>query len=109
MKKKKYLKSFKKKFGGAIRVFIVGGAAADPVVAEGLQGFGFAFLQGYGLTETSPILALNQIDNFKNNAAGIPLTNVELKIMDKDEDGIGEIYAKGDSVMLGYYKDQEKN
>ncbi|MBI1931464.1 MAG: AMP-binding protein [Ignavibacteriales bacterium] len=106
--KKKIFKELQNKFGGAIRIFIVGGAAADPVVAEGLQGFGFSFLQGYGLTETSPILALNQAENFKNNAAGIPLPNVQIKIMDKDEDGIGEIYAKGNNVMLGYYKDSAK-
>lgn len=65
--KKKIFKKLQNKFGGAIRIFIVGGAAADPVVAEGLQGFGFSFLQGYGLTETSPILALNQAENFKSN------------------------------------------
>ncbi len=106
--KKKIFKELQDKFGGAIRIFIVGGAAADPVVAEGLQGFGFAFLQGYGLTETSPILTLNQLDNFKNNAAGLPLPSVDLKIVNKDEDGIGEIYAKGGNVMLGYYKDEEK-
>lgn len=106
--KKKIFKELQDKFGGAIRIFIVGGAAADPVVAEGLQGFGFSFLQGYGLTETSPILALNQLDNFKNSAAGLPLPSVELKIVNKDEDGIGEIYASGGNVMLGYYKDQEK-
>jgi len=105
--KRKVFKELHEKFGGAIRLFIVGGAAADPVVSEGLQGFGFAFLQGYGLTETSPILALNQLDNFKNDAAGIPLTSVELKIVNPDEKGVGEIYAKGDSVMIGYYKNEE--
>ncbi len=106
--KKKIFKELQEKFGGAIRIFIVGGAAADPVVAEGLQGFGFSFLQGYGLTETSPILTVNQIDNFKNDAAGIPLPSIELKIVDPDENGVGEIYAKGDSVMLGYYKNKEQ-
>lgn len=104
--KKKIFSELQEKFGGHIRIFIVGGAAADPIVAEGLQGFGFSFLQGYGLTETSPILALNQVNNFKNDAAGIPLTSVELKIVDPDENGIGEIYAKGNSVMLGYYKNE---
>ncbi|MCB0730743.1 MAG: AMP-binding protein [Ignavibacteriae bacterium] len=106
--KKKIFKELQEKFGGAIRIFIVGGAAADPIVAEGLQGFGFAFLQGYGLTETSPILTVNQIDNFKNDAAGLPLPSVELKIVNPDENGIGEIYAKGDNVMLGYYKNEEQ-
>lgn len=104
--KKKIFKELQEKFGGAIRLFVVGGAAADPVVAEGLQGFGFSFLQGYGLTETSPILAVNRIDNYKNDAAGLPLPSIELKIVHPDEDGIGEIYANGDSVMLGYYKNK---
>ena len=106
--KKKIFKEIHDKFGGAIRLFIVGGAPPDPEVAKGLQGFGFGFLQGYGLTETSPILALNQLDNFKNDAAGLPLPGVKLKIVNPDENGIGEIYAKGDNVMLGYYKNKEK-
>ena len=107
--KKKIFKELQEKFGGAIRIFIVGGAAADPVVAEGLQGFGFSFLQGYGLTETSPILTVNQVDNFKNDAAGITLPSIKLRIVDPDENGVGEIYAKGDSVMLGYYKNKEQS
>jgi long-chain acyl-CoA synthetase len=92
------------KFGGAIKLFIAGGAAPDPLVAKGLREFGFSFLQGYGLTETSPIVALNQRDNFKDDAAGIPLQGIEIKIVNKDAEGIGEIYVKGDSVMPGYYK-----
>jgi long-chain acyl-CoA synthetase len=92
------------KFGGSIKLFIAGGAAPDPLVAKGLRQFGFYFLQGYGLTETSPILALNQRENFKDDAAGIPLDCVKLKIVNADVDGIGEIYAKGDNVMIGYYK-----
>jgi long-chain acyl-CoA synthetase len=92
------------KFGGSIKLFIAGGAAPDPLVAKGLREFGFLFLQGYGLTETSPILALNQRENFRDNAAGIPLDGIEIKINDPDPDGIGEIYAKGESIMVGYYK-----
>lgn len=106
--KKTIFKELQQRFGGEIRLFVVGGAAADPIVAEGLQGFGFSFLQGYGLTETSPILTVNQVDNFKNDAAGIALPNVTLKIVNPDENGIGEIYGKGDSVMLGYYKNKEQ-
>ncbi|PID57662.1 MAG: AMP-dependent synthetase [Ignavibacteriae bacterium] len=106
--KKKVFKELQERFGGAIRIFIVGGAAADPEVAEGLQGFGFNFLQGYGLTETSPILALNNLEHFKNDAAGLPLPSVELKIVNPDGSGIGEIYAKGNNVMLGYYKNEEE-
>ncbi|MDR3667109.1 MAG: AMP-binding protein [Ignavibacteriaceae bacterium] len=92
------------KFGGSIKLFIAGGAAPDPLVAKGLREFGFTFLQGYGLTETSPILALNQRENYRDDAAGIPLDCAEIKIENKDTEGVGEIFAKGQNVMIGYYK-----
>jgi len=92
------------KFGGHIRLFIAGGAAPDPKVAKGLRELGFNFVQGYGLTETSPIAALNRLYSFKDNAAGLPLPGLEIKINNPNEGGVGEIYIKGDSVMLGYYK-----
>lgn len=92
------------RFGGHIRLFIAGGAAPDPAVAKGLRDLGFTFVQGYGLTETSPILTLNQIGNFKDDAAGIPLPGIELHINEPNSDGIGEVWAKGPSVMIGFYK-----
>jgi long-chain acyl-CoA synthetase len=95
------------KFGGSIRVFIAGGAAPDPLVAKGLREFGFNFVQGYGLTETSPILALNRIDAFKDDAAGMPLPGVSLRINEPDANGVGEVWAKGPNVMLGYYKNEQ--
>jgi len=94
------------KFGGHIRAFIAGGAAPDPMVAKGLRDLGFTFVQGYGLTETSPILALNQLDNFKDEAAGLPLPGVELRIDSRTEDGVGEVLAKGANVMMGFYKNE---
>ncbi|NCS87896.1 MAG: AMP-dependent synthetase [Ignavibacteria bacterium CG2_30_36_16] len=105
--KKKVFKELHERFGGHIRVFIAGGAAPDPKVAKGLREFGFTFIQGYGLTETAPILALNQLDNFKDDAAGIPLPKVELKINKPDSEGVGEVYAKGPNVMIGYYKNEK--
>lgn len=102
--RKKIFKEIHKKFGGSIRIFIVGGAAPNPEVAKGLRSFGFNFIQGYGLTETSPILALNRLRKFKDNAAGIPLPSVQIKIENPDEEGRGEVIAKGPNVMLGYYK-----
>ena len=104
--KKKIFGEMHNKFGGHLRVFIAGGAAPDPQVAKGLREFGFNFIQGYGLTETSPIVALNRIDNFKDNAAGLPLPGLDIKINDTDENGNGEIWVKGNSVMLGYYKNE---
>ncbi|MBU0475308.1 MAG: AMP-binding protein [Bacteroidetes bacterium] len=105
--KKKLFSELHQKFGGNIRIFIAGGAAPDPQVASGLRGLGFNFLQGYGLTESSPILALNQLDNFKDYAAGLPMPNAKIIINSPDENGVGEIFAKGTSVMLGYYKNDE--
>ncbi|MBI2427615.1 MAG: AMP-binding protein [Ignavibacteriales bacterium] len=102
--KKSIFKELHHKFGGSIRYFIAGGAAPDPLVAKGLRDLGFNFIQGYGLTETSPILALNSPTNLKDDAAGIPLPGTELKINAPDNDGIGEVFAKGPNVMLGYYK-----
>lgn len=102
--RKKVFKEIHKKFGGSIRIFIVGGAAPNPEVAKGLRSFGFNFIQGYGLTETSPILALNRLRKFKDDAAGLPLPNVQIRIENPDEEGIGEVVAKGPNVMLGYYK-----
>jgi long-chain acyl-CoA synthetase len=95
------------RFGGAIRLFITGGAASNPAVARGLQSFGFTMIQGYGLTETSPILTLNPVQFHKDNAAGIPLPGVDIKINNPDHLGVGEIWAKGPNVMLGYYKNEK--
>lgn len=105
--KKKIFAELHEKFGGNIRAFIAGGAAPDPQVAKGLRGFGFNFIQGYGLTEISPIVALNKLENFKDHAAGLPMPNAEIKIDSPDENGVGEIFAKGSSVMLGYYKNED--
>lgn len=102
--KKAIFKELHHKFGGSIRFFIAGGAAPDPLVAKGLRDLGFNFIQGYGLTETAPILALNSPYDFKDNAAGIPLPGVEIRINNPDTDGIGEVFAKGPNVMSGYYK-----
>ena len=105
--KKKVFKELHNRFGGSIRLFIAGGAAPDPKIAKGLREFGFSFIQGYGLTETSPIVTLNRLNNFKDDSAGLPLPGVQVKINEPDEEGIGEIYVKGDNVMPGYYKNQK--
>ena len=105
--KKLIFKELHHKFGGHIRLFIAGGAAPDPKVAKGLRELGFNFVQGYGLTETAPIVALNRLYSFKDDAAGLPLPGLQVKINNPNEGGTGEIYIKGDTVMLGYYKNQK--
>ncbi len=94
-------------FGGKIRVFISGAAGIDPEVAKGFRELGILFVQGYGLTECSPIVALNRDVDFKDNAAGLPLPGLDVKIDQPGMDGVGEIVVKGPSVMMGYYQDPE--
>lgn len=94
-------------FGGNLRMIISGGAAADPKIMSDMQDMGIACLQGYGLTECAPILALNRDVEFNNYAAGLPLPGVEVKVINQDENGIGEFIARGPNIMLGYYKDPE--
>ena len=96
-----------KTLGGAMRLLIAGGAAPDPKVSKFFRELGFNFVQGYGLTETSPILALNRLEQFKDESAGLPLDGVEIKINQSDKNGIGEIYTRGPNIMLGYYKNPQ--
>lgn len=94
-------------FGGKLRMLISGGAGIDPKILSDMQDLGFLCLQGYGLTECAPILALNRDVDFNDRSAGLPLPGVDVRIVDKDENGIGEIIGKGPNVMLGYYENEE--
>ncbi|MFA6736427.1 MAG: AMP-binding protein, partial [Saccharofermentanales bacterium] len=94
-------------FGGKLKLLISGGAPVDPNMLTALQDLGINVIQGYGLTECSPILAVNRDVFYKNASAGMILPNVEVKIVDVDDNGNGEIIAKGDNVMLGYYENEE--
>ena len=101
------LKKVTSVFGGRMRTMICGGAAIDPEVLKGLRAFGINAIQGYGLTECSPIVAVNPDFAPKDDSAGYPPPFIEIKINDPSEDGIGEIITKGNNIMLGYYKNQE--
>lgn len=105
--RRKLFKDIHNVFGGRLRLIIVGGAPVNPDILKFFQDIGLICVQGYGLTECSPILALNRDVIFKNNAAGIPARGVDVKILNPDEDGIGEFIAKGPNIFLGYYKDPE--
>ena len=105
--KKKLFKDILEAFGGEIRYAIAGGAAIDPDVLKGLKRFGIVTIQGYGLTESAPIAALNQEHNNRDAAIGLPLPEMQLEIVNPDKDGIGEIKIKGPNIMMGYYEDPE--
>ena len=105
------LKDILKVFGGRMRVLISGGAAIDPAILQFFNDLGFIAVQGYGLSECAPMGALNP-DNpkyMRNSSVGHILPGMQVKIVDKDEDGIGEICLKGDNVLLGYYKNPEES
>ena len=105
--RQKLFKQIHEALGGDIRLFISGAAGIDPQVAKGFREIGFNLVQGYGLTECAPIVALNRDVNYKDDAAGLPLPNLQVETHEPDEDGIGEIKCKGSSVMLGYYENPE--
>ncbi|MDW7657968.1 MAG: AMP-binding protein [Bacillota bacterium] len=106
-KRRKLFSRIHDNFGGHLRLLIAGGAAIDPAILKGMRDLGIFSIQGYGLTECAPILALNRDIDYNDKAAGLPLPGVEIKIVDKDENGIGEIVGKGPNVMLGYYENEE--
>lgn len=93
-------------FGGNIRMFIAGGAKVNPEVLEFFRNLGIKTLQGYGLTETAPMVALNpdQWHLMRNDSAGKVFKHTEYKVVDPDENGNGELCFRGPQVMLGYYK-----
>ncbi len=97
----------KNTLGGRLRVFIVGAAAANPMILSDFRNLNLNTLQGYGLTECSPLIAGNTDFFQKDDAAGLPIPNVEYKIDSPNNEGIGEIIVKGPNVMLGYYNNPE--
>lgn len=105
--RRKLFKDIINKLGGNIRFIVSGAAAIDKKVAEAFNDFGILTVQGYGLTETAPVLAAENEKCIKYGSIGLPMYNVDIKIDKPNEDGIGEIIAKGPNVMLGYYENEE--
>lgn len=105
--RRKIFKTVIDNFGGSIRLFVSGAAAIEPAISKSFHDMGILFLQGYGITECSPIVALNRDINYKDDAIGLPLPGLEVKINEPNEDGVGEIICRGDNVMLGYYENEE--
>ena len=96
-------KKIQKQFGGNLKAFISGGGALDKEVGSFLNAIGLPTLQGYGLTETSPVVSCNTIDDIRVETVGVPFKENLVKIADD-----GEILVKGENVMLGYWKNEEE-
>ena len=96
-------KKIKKQFGGNLKAFVSGGGALDREIGEFLNSVGLPTLQGYGLTETSPVVSCNPINNIKVETVGPPFKGNQVKIAED-----GEILVKGENVMLGYWNNEEE-
>jgi len=90
-----------------LRLMVSGGAPMSSDIAKAFNCLGFRLIQGYGLTESSPILTINPLNEYKNDSIGVVLPETEIKIIDKNEQGIGELVAKGPMIMKGYYKNEK--
>ena len=105
--RKKLFKPVLKKFDEDLRVVLYGAAPMDKVTIEWYNDLGIELIQGYGLTESSPVLTAESSDKKRAGSIGIPLKNVEIKIDNPDKDGVGEILGKGPNIMIGYYENEE--
>lgn len=92
---------------GGLRMAVSGAAGIDKNVVENFTNFGIKTVQGYGLTETAPVITAENDENIRYGSVGFPLKNVEIEIFEPNEQGIGEIIAKGPNVMLGYFENEE--
>lgn len=105
--KKEVFKEIHQIFGGHIRLFISGAAALDKNVEYAFRNWGINLCQGYGLTETSPVIGVETNKEFKVGSIGKALPHVDAKIENPNEEGIGELVVKGPNIMLGYYQNEE--
>ncbi|MCM8823915.1 MAG: AMP-binding protein [Candidatus Omnitrophica bacterium] len=101
------LKELHTKFGKGFRFLISGGSKLPVEIAQAFYKWGFTILEGYGLTEASPVITFNKPEDFKLGSIGKSIPDVEVKLYNPDENGIGEIIAKGENITQGYYNDPE--
>jgi len=107
--KKEVFQEIHDMLGGKIRLFISGAAALDYKIEEKYRLLGINLVQGYGLTETSPVVAIGTNKYYRTGSIGKTVPSVEGKIVDANDEGIGELVVKGPSVMLGYYQNPKAN
>ena len=96
-------------FGGNLTSIICGGAPLSPELVKDFYHFGITIIEGYGITECSPLVAVNRPNNIRLRSVGTPVEGCQVKIDVTNEDGTGEILVKGENVMLGYYNNPEAN
>lgn len=105
--RRKLFKEILDNLGGDLEMIICGGASLDTKYEKGLYELGIQIINGYGATECSPIITCNRLSNYKLGSAGYALECNDIMIKDPDEEGIGEVYARGSNVMMGYYDEPE--
>ena len=105
--RRKVFKDIHNNFGGKLRLFVAGGAALDPEAEKGFNQLGIRMLQGYGLTETSPVIAAEDDKYTRLGSIGKAFPSLEVKLADVNEEGVGELMVKGPTTMLGYYNNEE--
>lgn len=105
--RRKIFKQVIENLGGKMRFIVAGGAPLDKNVAAKFNQLGIHIVQGYGLTETSPVIAAENDKYVRAGSVGYPLNHVTVEVVNKDKDGIGEIRVKGPNLMLGYYENEE--
>ena len=108
-KKKEVFKEIHDMLGGKIKLFISGAASLDNTIEERYRLLGINLVQGYGLTETSPVVAIGTNKNHRLGSIGKTVPSVEAKLVDVNAEGIGELVVRGPSIMLGYYENEEAN
>lgn len=106
--RRKVFKSIIDALGGELREVVSGGAPADPVISKNFNNLGIKVVQGYGLTETSPVIAGENEKYIRAGSVGVPMVNDVIEIDSPDENGVGEIKVKGPNIMLGYYEMPEE-
>ena len=105
--RRRVFKDIHSNFGGKLRLFVAGGAALDPETEKGFNQLGIKMLQGYGLTETSPVIAAEDDKYTRLGSIGKAFPSLEVKLADVNEEGVGELMVKGPTTMLGYYNNEE--
>jgi len=106
--RRKVFKEVLDKLGGDIRFVISGAAAIDPEALKGFRAFGIDAIQGYGMTEASPVITCETLKENKVGSIGKPLPGVDVAIFEPNEEGVGELIARGENVMHGYYENEEE-